>query len=345
MHNKSIKLRLKSNQFLHMFDKMAYRCVLIILLFNNLYFSSAAAHGHSVDNLERESDGSYRSRDHEHYGDSGHNTEFDHEAILGSVKESEEFDRLSPEEAKRRLALMLPKMDLNNDQNIDRIELKKWILNSFVKLSREEAEERMSEADENRDGSVTWSEYLQDAFGVDTEEEVGPEDTGDSGMLLQEEKAMWSVADKNGDGKLNLDEFEVFTNPEEHSEMHEFLVQQALREKDANRDGSVDFSEFIGDRGSQQDKAWVVAEKDKFDHELDLNGDGTLDAAEVRAWVIPDNEEIADEEVEHLFASADDDHDNVLSFEEVLRHHDVFVGSEAADAARDLLGEHFDDEL
>lgn len=51
---------------------------------------------------------------------------------IGSVKESEEFDRLSPEEAKRRLALMLPKMDLNNDQNIDRIELKKWILNSFV---------------------------------------------------------------------------------------------------------------------------------------------------------------------------------------------------------------------
>lgn len=41
----------------------------------------------------------------------------------------------------------------------------------------------MSEVDDNRDGVVSWAEYLQDAFGVDTEEEVGPEDTGDSGMV------------------------------------------------------------------------------------------------------------------------------------------------------------------
>lgn len=49
----------------------------------------------------------------------------------GSVKEAEEFDRLPPEESRRRLALLLPKMDVNGDQHIDRIELKMWILNSF----------------------------------------------------------------------------------------------------------------------------------------------------------------------------------------------------------------------
>lgn len=41
----------------------------------------------------------------------------------------------------------------------------------------------MSEADDNRDGYITWTEYLQDAFGVDTEDEVGSEDTGDTGMV------------------------------------------------------------------------------------------------------------------------------------------------------------------
>lgn len=50
-------------------------------------------------------------------------------------------------------------------------------------LSKEEAEERMSEADDNRDGIVTWGEYLKDAFGVDAEEEIGPEDTGDTGLV------------------------------------------------------------------------------------------------------------------------------------------------------------------
>ena len=74
-------------------------------------------------NLE---DGSYRSRDA-----SKDEAEFDHESILGSVKEAEEFDQLSPEESKKRLAILVKKMDLNYDEFIDRHELKAWILRSF----------------------------------------------------------------------------------------------------------------------------------------------------------------------------------------------------------------------
>ena len=56
--------------------------------------------------------------------------------------------------------------------------------------------------------------------------------------------------------------------------------------------------------------------------------------------------EIAEEEVEHLFASADDDHDGLLSFAEILEHHDVFVGSEATDYGDHLNNIHrFQDEL
>ncbi|KAJ8726039.1 hypothetical protein PYW07_000737 [Mythimna separata] len=320
----------------------------VVLSYVLLYCASAAVHGqhgHSVDTLERESDGSFRARDYEHYSDSGHNSEFDHEAILGSVREAEEFDKLSPEEAKRRLALLLPKMDTNGDQEIDRKELKEWILKSFINLSREEAQERLVEADEDRDGAVSWPEYLHDAFGVDTEEDVGPDDAGDSGLLLQEEKAMWAVADSNSDGILELDEFQVFTNPEEHADMHPFLINQTLREKDTNRDGRIDFNEYIGERGNQQDKGWLISEKEKFDHDLDLNKDGVIDLPEIHAWVIPNNDEIADEEVDHLFASADDDHDDLLTFQEILLHHEVFVGSEATDYGSDLMGDHFADEL
>lgn len=51
---------------------------------------------------------------------------------IGSVKEAEKFDSLSPEEAKAKLAELLVKMDLNGDKLIDRLELKKWILKSFM---------------------------------------------------------------------------------------------------------------------------------------------------------------------------------------------------------------------
>jgi len=83
-----------------------------------------------------------------------------------------------------------------------------------------------------------------------------------------------------------------------------------------------------------------------FDSDYDVNGDGHLDRQEFKRWVAPNNEEIADEEVAHLFASSDDDHDGLLSFHEILEHHDVFVGSEATDYGDHLNNIHrFDDEL
>lgn len=93
---------------------------------------SAVMHGHSVNlNREREDDGAYSPRDRGHFDSEEHSNEFDHEAILGSVKEAEEFDHLSPEESKKRLGILLLKMDINSDNVIDRKELKAWILRSF----------------------------------------------------------------------------------------------------------------------------------------------------------------------------------------------------------------------
>lgn len=43
--------------------------------------------------------------------------------------------------------------------------------------------------------------------------------------------------------------FQVFSNPEEHEEMFPFLVNQTMREKDTNKDGRVDFNEFIAEKG------------------------------------------------------------------------------------------------
>lgn len=90
-------------------------------------------HSHTGDlNKERVSDGAYSPRDHGHFSDSGeHDSSFDHEAILGSHKEAEDYHNLNPQEAKRRLEILLKKMDINKDQQIDRKELKAWIIRSF----------------------------------------------------------------------------------------------------------------------------------------------------------------------------------------------------------------------
>jgi len=90
----------------------------------------------------------------------------------------------------------------------------------------------------------------------------------------------------------------------------------------------------------------LVSEKERFDSDLDKNKDGSLDDAEIISWVIPDNNEIATDEVNHLFAGADEDVDGVLSMDEILKNHELFVGSEATDYGEHLHNPHrMDDEL
>lgn len=106
---------------------------IVILVGLVAIIETATTHKHSHEHSEeRLEDGAYRPRDAGHHGEDGeHNSEFDHEAILGSVKTAEEFDQLSPEESKRRLLELVIAMDLNKDEFIDRHELKAHILRSF----------------------------------------------------------------------------------------------------------------------------------------------------------------------------------------------------------------------
>lgn len=56
--------------------------------------------------------------------------------------------------------------------------------------------------------------------------------------------------------------------------------------------------------------------------------------------------DVASDEVDHLFASADNDHDDRLSYDEIVDNHDLFVGSEATDYGDHLHNiDRFNDEL
>lgn len=302
-------------------------------------FAAAHSHDHQDRNsLEREKDGAFKPRDFEHFRQELHTSEFDHETIIGSVREAEEYDKLSPEESRRRLSKLLPKIDQDSNGVLTKHELIEWILRNLVKLAEEEAEERMKECDDNMDGIITWKEYLRDSFGVDDEEQVQEDDTGDGDILLQEEKAMWAAADANGDGVLNRQEFQVFINPEEHHTMFHFVVNSTMREKDKNKDGFLDFQEYLGDK-DQSNPMVLEAEKERFDDEFDKNHDGKLDIKEVEDWIIPNNVLIAVEEVEHLFDNANENLDSVLSFDEVLKYYHLFVGSEATNYG-EMLNKH-----
>lgn len=268
-------------------NKLKYILVLIYLIY---VCECAVMHSHSAHmNREREDDGAYSPKDRGHLSETGdHSNEFDHEAILGSAKEAEEFDHLTPAESKRRLGILLEKMDLNHDNSISRPELRAWILRSFKMLTEEEAEERLQDVDENNDGKVTWEEYVADTYGSD--ESDFQEMTKENEEMMADDKMMWEVADINGDNVLEGDEWVAFSHPEEHPVMLPIILNQTLRERDLDHDRSISFQEYIGDRGKDRDKQWLLVEKDRFDKELDFNKDGRLTGNEILSWMVPSNE-------------------------------------------------------
>lgn len=110
--------------------------------------------------------------------------------------------------------------------------------------------------------------------------------------LIEEDKLLWAAADMNGDNKLDSKEFAAFVNPEEFVRMHSTLVKQMLARKDHNKDGFINFNEFITDEYGNTPEAkstHFISEKDKFENEFDLNHDGRLDFDECMKWIIPNN--------------------------------------------------------
>jgi hypothetical protein len=312
-------------------------------------------------NKERIEDGFLSS----HYKNGEHNNEFDHEAVLGSKTKAKQFDTLSPSESKRRLRLLVINgMDINKDGFVDK-ELIDWVIKSFNTLAIEDDEERLEEEDLNRDGFVTWVEYLRDSFDI----EGNLEDNNFlRDQLMAEDKALWGTADLNADGKLDVNEFAAFNSPEEFEHMHHTIYTQMMLRRDKNKDGFLDLIEYSSDvNGNPPDpkSEHFIIEKDRFYKDYDIDGDGKFNEKESLLWLIPDNRfnafksfeslifdyliyylrEIAESEANHFISTSDDNNDGKLSTDEIVEHYDIFVGSEATDFGQQLENKRLLDEL
>lgn len=74
---------------------------------------------------------------------------FDHDALFGSS--NEDLSQMSPDEAKKKLKQFILNNQIDSDQNgqITKDELQKWILNNFQSISIQDAADQLKEEDEN----------------------------------------------------------------------------------------------------------------------------------------------------------------------------------------------------
>lgn len=262
--------------------------------------------------------------------------DYDSEAFLGT-EEVKSFRDLSPEETKERLGKLCAKVDADKDGFITEEELEKWIVFTQQRYIREDAEKQFSTHDKDKDGKIHWDEYRKETYGFLDDPSVEQEqpDGFSYQQMIVRDKRRWETADKDGDKACTMEEFQAFLHPEEFEHMKDIVTKETLEDIDKNKDGFVDLNEYIGDMFNAEDGGeepeWVETERQQFKEHRDENKDGKLDLNEVKKWILPDDYSHSVAEAKHLVQQADDDKDDKLTVEEIINHHETFVGSQLTD--------------
>ncbi|XP_029350697.1 calumenin-A isoform X2 [Echeneis naucrates] len=176
--------------------------------------------------------------------DDNKNYDYDHEAFLGQ-DEAKTFDRLPPEESKRRLAIVVDKMDSNKDDFISEEELKFWIKQTQKKHIYDSVEHQWKDFDTNADGLISWEEYKNVTYGSYLDDPQTDTDYNYTHVMLRDERR-FRAADANKDLIADKDEFTAFLHPEDHERMRDIVVQETMEDIDKNGDGVIDLTEYIG---------------------------------------------------------------------------------------------------
>jgi len=280
--------------------------------------------------------------DKDHYRGEDHDAKYDHEQFLGK-DQAATFDQLTPEQSKERLAKLVPVIDKDADDAITEEELKdhinfmqkRYVANDVDRTWSSYKEEAVSS------GNLKWKDYRDLVYGP-TEE--GQELSKEYADMMKRDERRWKVADEDSDEALSKAEYGCFMHPEDCDHMRDIVVQETMEDIDKNGDGTVDLDEYIGDMYRPEDYPelagkepdWVESERTMFKEHRDKDGNGKLDAEEMREWIMPKDFDHADAEAKHLIHMADDNKDGTLSKEEILAHYDVFVGSQATDYGEQL---------
>ncbi|KAM8739661.1 calumenin-A isoform 2-T2 [Acanthopagrus schlegelii] len=270
--------------------------------------------------------------------DDDKNYDYDHEAFLGQ-DDAKTFDQLPPEESKRRLSIIVDKIDSNNDGFVSEDELKVWIKAAQKKHIFDSVEHQWKDFDMNNDGLISWDEYKNVTYGSYLDPQT--ESEYNYTHMMSRDERRFKVADTNGDMIADKQEFTAFLHPEDHEHMRSIVVQETIEDIDKNGDGFIDLQEYIGDMFTSEDNEeepeWVVAERQQFSEFRDKNNDGKMDKEETMDWILPSDYDHAEAEAKHLLHESDANKDGKLNKREILDKYDVFVGSQVTDFGEALL--------
>ncbi|CAJ0609893.1 unnamed protein product [Cylicocyclus nassatus] len=271
-------------------------------------------------------------KDAAHQKGGEHDNKYDHDQFLGKDTAAE-FDELTPEKSKERLAKLVPKMDSDGDGFVEEKELREHITFMQKRYVNNDVERTWKnyKDDKIKDGKIKWEDYREMVYGSPSGE--GQELSPEYAKMIARDEKRWKVADYDSNGVLDRTEYGCFMHPEDCDHMRDVVVAETVEDIDKNKDGFVDLEEYIGDMYRPEDYPelngkepdWVASEREMFREHRDKDGDGKLNQDEMRDWIMPIGFDHAEAEARHLVGIADDNKDGKLSMDEILAHYDTFV--------------------
>ncbi|XP_022211782.2 calumenin-B-like [Drosophila obscura] len=254
-------------------------------------------------------------------------------------------DLNTPEEMRRRLGLLVDRMDEDSNGLVSLTELKEWLSQTSRRYIENDVSRLWKRLSPEKNATITWDVYQDSIYGFGT-----GNDLTNYKSLINRDRRRWKVADKNRDDCLNREEFSAFLHSEDHPAMRDVVLKEMFDDLDVDRDGKISLVEYVFDMyqpatPDEQPPEWVGNERDVFVKFLDLNGDGHLNEDEVRQWIAPHGLGQSDSEAQHLLTVADADGDMQLTKSEVLANYDTFYGSPATEYGDALIVRHDHDEL
>ncbi|XP_060063077.1 uncharacterized protein LOC132543579 [Ylistrum balloti] len=219
--------------------------------------------------------------------------------------------------------------DRDGNGLISAAELRHVMTNLGEKLTDEEVDEMIREADVDGDGHVNYEgkynfmfQMLMDKYDM-TLVQIKVEFMTCFLSVLTEMRDVFKIFDQDGDGVITEQELGIVLNSLgeslSDSDLHDMML-----EVDEDGNGEIDFPEFLSmmsrrmkDRGSKEDlqEAFRV---------FDLDGDGFITADELRHAMTSMGEKLTDEEVEEMIIDADADGDGRINYIECKAAFEMF---------------------
>ncbi|XP_035163158.1 45 kDa calcium-binding protein isoform X2 [Callithrix jacchus] len=250
----------------------------------------------------------------------GHlNRDFHQEVFLG--KDLGGFDEdTEPRRSRRKLMVIFSKVDVNSDRKISAKEMQRWIMEKTA-------------------------EHFQEAMEESKMHFRAVDPDGDAQEVLENLKDRWYQADSPpADLLLTEQEFLSFLHPEHSRGMLRFMVKEIVRDLDQDGNKQLSLPEFISlpvgtvenQQGQDIDDNWVRDRKKEFEELIDSDHDGIVTAEELESYMDPMNEYNALNEAKQMIAVADENQNQHLEPEEVLKYSEFFTGSKLVDYARSV---------